>query len=150
MKLTSEQFNKLATKKELKNLVTKNELKKELKNLVTKNELKKELKNLATKNDLKELRQESKSDLKELRQESKSDLQELRQEMNNKFDVAFDMFASKEEAKDAKNEILTAIDGITKQYQEFDVGFAMNQGAHDRFEEKLLKHEKKLELLKKN
>ena len=135
MAITTQQFNKLATKSDLKK-------------------------------DLKELKQESKSDLKKLRQESKkdiagvkSDLNRLEEKMDSKFDAAFQIFATKEdlknletkeEAKAAKNEILTAIDGITKQYQEFDIGFAMNQGAHDRFEKELLRQKKELELLKRN
>ena len=134
MAITTQQFNKLATKSDLKK-------------------------------DLKELRQESKSDLKKLRQESKkdiagvkSDLNRLEEKMDSKFDAAFQIFATKEdlknletkeEAKAAKNEILTAIDGITKQYQEFDIGFAMNQGAHDRFEERIIKTEKRVGAIEK-
>jgi len=73
---------------------------------------------------------------------------------------AFDMFASKNDVKTAVIEseermtekidrILTAVDGITKQYQEFDVGFAMNQGAHNRFEEDIVKTNKRVTVVEK-
>ena len=130
MTITSQQFNKLATKSDLK---------KDLKKLEEKID-----KKFATKDDLKK-------GLKELRQETKSDL--------DKFAArAFDMFASKDDIKELRqematkediNKILTAVDGITKQYQEFNIGFVMNQGAHDRFEEKIIKTEKRVEVIEK-
>ena len=127
MALTSQQFNKLATKKDLKKEVSK---------LATKEELKKEVSKLAT----------------------KKDLEKIEEKMDNKFKAAFDIFATKEDIKNletkeesraAKNEILTAIDNITKQYQEFDIGFTVNQGAHDRFEEKFIKTEKRIRVIEK-
>ncbi len=134
MALTSQQFNK---------------------KLATKEELKKEVSKLETKVDKLEQKMDNKFDT------AKNNLDEFREETNNEFDAAVKMFASKEDLKELRQDIasdvnkkfdkiLTAVDGITKQYQEVDIGFVLNQGAHDRFEEKLLKQKKELELLKKN
>ena len=115
-------LEKFATKKDLEKFVTKEELKKEVSKLATKEEIKKDFEMFS----IRAFEMfATKEDLKELRQDIASDV-------NKKFD-----------------KILTAVDGITKKYQEVDIGFVLNQGAHDRFEEKLLKQKKELELLKK-
>jgi len=111
-------------------------------------------KKLTTKDDLVKLEKKlekklaSKKDLKELRQEVKGDFE--------KFSIrALNTFATKEDLKEFKKDIaedvnkkfdkiLTAVDGITKKYQEFDIGFTMNQGAHNRFEKRIGTIEKKL------
>ena len=108
MTITSQQFNTLATKKDLKNDLKKIEQKMDEK--------------FATKKDF------------------------------EKFAIrAFDIFATKEdlknletkeEAKAAKNEILTAIDGVAKEQQDSRMERAANIGAHDRFEEKIIKVDK--------
>ena len=102
---------------------------------------------------------------------SKKDLTEMEGRMDKKFATkkdldkfavrAFNTFATKEDIKESErritekfdekfDKILTAVDGVTNQYQAFDIGFTMNQGAHDRFEEELLKQKKELELLKRD
>ena len=84
MTITSQQFNK--------KLTTKDDLVKLEKKLEKKLASKKDLEKFAT----------------------KKDLTKLEEKMDQKFDAAFEMFVTKEESMAAKNEILTAIDGITK------------------------------------
>ena len=96
--------------------------------------------------------------LEELRQETKKEFKELRQEIDRKFDAAFDLFATKEDIKELRQEmatkadidrVLNAMDMIIKKHQDFDIELTANQGAHDRFEEKFVKSDKKIEILEK-
>ncbi len=91
---------------------------------------------------------------------------ELRQEMNERFEKvdkrfetvderfqkSFNIFATKEDLKrfatkddlaEVKSEILTAIDGLTKNYRDVKDDQTANLGAHYRFEERLEKMESK-------
>ncbi|MCK5510545.1 hypothetical protein KAI65_03310 [Candidatus Parcubacteria bacterium] len=125
MAITTQQSNKKpATKDDLvkleKKLEKKLASKKDLEKFATKKEIKKDFEKFA-------IRAFDTFSTKE-------DIKELRQEMATKEDI---------------NKILTAVDGITKQYQEFNIGFVMNQGAHDRFEEKIIKTEKRVEVIEK-
>ena len=113
MTITSQQFNKLSTKKDLEKLVTKRDLKKDLEKLATKDELKKIEQKMDKKFDAAFDMFASKEDLKKL--------------------------VSRDEIADVKNEILTAIDGIARRNQDFESELAANQGAHDRFEEEHIK-----------
>ena len=144
MTITSQQFNTLATKKDLEKFVTKKDLKKDLEKMATKKDLKKDLEKLEEKMDEKFA--------------SKKDLSDFQKETNEKFNKAFEVFASKEDLKEIRQEmatkkdidrILSAVDGITKQSPEFDIGFAMNQGAHDRFEKKIIKVDKRVGVIEK-
>ena len=107
---------------------------------------------LATKEDLEKLA--SKEDLKELKKETDKKFDAV----DKKFDVALNVFASKEDLKELKrdmatkkdiNKILTAVDGIAKKHQDFETELAANQGAHDRFEEKFIKTDKRIKVVER-
>ncbi|MEI6596884.1 MAG: hypothetical protein WCL13_01585 [bacterium] len=49
--------------------------------------------------------------------------------------------------KEDVNKILTAVDGIAKKHQDFEVESAANVGAHDRFEEKFTKTNSRVKIL---
>ena len=51
--------------------------------------------------------------------------------------------------KEDVNKILTAVDGIAHKHQKFEVELAANVGAHDRFEKKFTKADKRVEILEK-
>lgn len=70
----------------------------------------------------------------------------------------FNILATKEDIKEAIIEseermtkkidkILTAVDGIAKNFQKFDQELVANQGAHDRFEETFAKTDKRIEVI---
>ncbi|MEA3464087.1 MAG: hypothetical protein U9R14_03370 [Patescibacteria group bacterium] len=63
---------------------------------------------------------------------TKDDLKELKEEMAAKEDI---------------NKILTAVDGIAKQHEDFKAELTANQGAHDRFEEKFIKTDKRIQVV---
>ncbi|MBI2459132.1 MAG: hypothetical protein HYV53_01095 [Parcubacteria group bacterium] len=65
---------------------------------------------------------------------TKEDLKELKQEMATKEDI---------------NKILTAVDGVAKKHQNFEVEMAANVGAHERFEKKFIKTNKRVKVLEK-
>jgi hypothetical protein len=141
--LTPKQFNLLATKEDLKAFATKEDLK--ALEISTKNDLKA----LATKNDLKALEISTKNDLKAL--ENRMD------KMDNKTDkMLINLLSNKDDLKNLEermdkkmDKILTAVDGIAKQLKVSKEENAANQGAHDRMQKNIDKHEvriKKLEL----
>lgn len=123
MELTTQQFNKLAVKKDLEKFATKD-------------------------------------DLKKLRKESKSDIKKLEKKMDKKFDAAFDMFASKNDLKEAIteseeritkkiNKIFTAVDSIAIKCQETEAERAANISAHDRIEADIAKTNKRVAIVEK-
>ena len=65
---------------------------------------------------------------------TKEDLKELKREMATKEDI---------------NKILTAVDGIAKKHQDFETEFVSNIGAHDRFEEKFIKTDKRIKVVER-
>ena len=128
MELTSKQFNKLATKKDLKKLTqeSKSDLKKLEDNMdkkfATKSDLKKELDKFAIRafNTF-----ASKDDLKEVRQD-------IVEEVGKKID-----------------RVLTAVDSIVGTHQEIGAERAANIGAHDRIEEEITKTNKRVTIVEK-
>jgi chromosome segregation ATPase len=83
----------------------------------------------------------------------------LRQEMNGKFEAAFNIFATKDELKDVKSEvvevkedvrkILGIVEGMAAQLVKFEDERVSNQAAHDRMQDSIVNHEtriKKMEL----
>jgi len=132
MTITSQQFNKLATKKDLEKLATKKELKK----------LEQKIDDKASKKDLKELRQESKKDLEKFATKafamfvSKEDLKESERRITEKVDEKFD-------------KILIAVDGVAKEQQDSRMERAANIGAHDRIEEDIVKTNKRVTIIEK-
>ena len=119
MALTPEQFNKLATKEDLEKL--------------------------ASKEDLKELKKET---------DKKFDA------VDKKFDVALNVFASKEDLRELEermdgkidkkiDKVLTAVDGIAKDFKKFDQELAANVGTHDRFEEKFIKTDERIKVVER-
>jgi len=60
----------------------------------------------------------------------KEDLKELEEKIGTKIDNKI-------------NQVLTAVDGIAKKHEDFKIELAANQGAHDRFEERIKGLEKK-------
>ncbi|HOZ55963.1 MAG: hypothetical protein BWY51_00937 [Parcubacteria group bacterium ADurb.Bin316] len=69
----------------------------------------------------------------------------------------FNKLAAKEDLKDLEQKItedmgqkldniMTAVDGLTKNVKDIEHGFVSNQAAHDRFEELLARIEKHLDL----
>ena len=61
---------------------------------------------------------------------TKDDLKELEERLDAKIDKKIDR-------------VLTAVDGIAKKHKDFETELAANQGAHDRFEERIKNLEKK-------
>ncbi len=130
MTITSQQFDKL---------VTKSDLKKDLKKLEEKID-----KKFAAKDDFKK-------GLKELRQETKSDL--------DKFAArAFDMFASKDDIKELEkrvaskediNRLFILMDSIVVKHQEIGTERTANIGAHDRIEADIAKTNKRITVVEK-
>ena len=56
----------------------------------------------------------------------------------------------KDEMMDMKKDvrkILNSVDGIAKQHEDFKTELAANQGAHDRFEEKFIKTDKRIKAM---
>ena len=133
MAITTQQFNKLVTKKDLK----------------------KELEKFTTKKDLEKLGQETKKDLKELGQETKKDLEKFAIRAFNTFSIKEDIkelrqeMASKNDLIEFKNEILTAIDSVAKEQQDSRMERAANIGAHDRIEEEIIKTNKRVTIVEK-
>ncbi len=115
-------------------------------NLATKDDLKKELENVATKDDLK--RFATKDDLK--RFATKDDLGNLEKKFDKMLVRQINLEGKVEGieenmmTKDDKDEILTAIDGITQKHKDFDTEKTSNQGAHDRFQKKIDDHGKRI------
>ena len=141
MTITSQQFNKL---------VTKSDLKKDLK------ESRQE-----TKKDLKELRQESKSDLEKLEQKidkkfaTKDDLKNALEKFAAR---AFNTFVSKEDLKELEkrvsskediNRLFILMDSIVGKHQENEAERAANIGAHDRIEADIVKTNKRVTIVEK-
>lgn len=60
-----------------------------------------------------------------------------------KDDVKEAILASEERITKKIDRILTAVDGIAKQHNDFKTELVANQGAHDRFEERIKGLEKK-------
>jgi len=55
-------------------------------------------------------------------------------------------FVTKEDLREVKNDILSAIDGLAKEVKDMKEEQVFNIAAHDRFEERITRVEKKLNL----
>ena len=99
-------------------------------NLVTNDDLKKELERFATKDDLKRFATKDDFDKMLVRQIN------LEGKVEN---IEENMMT-----KDDKDEILTAIDGITKKHKDFNTEKTANQGAHDRMQKNINKNSKRI------
>ena len=78
--------------------------------------------------------------------------------MDQKFDAAFDMFASKEDLKELEkrvaskkdiNRLFILMDSIVGKHQEIGAERAVNIGAHDRIEEDITKTNKRVTIVEK-
>lgn len=67
---------------------------------------------------------------------TKDDLRDLEERLDEKMDKKID-------------KVLTAIDGIAHKHQKFEIESAANVGAHDSFEKKFTKADKRVEILEK-
>lgn len=65
---------------------------------------------------------------------TKNDLRDLEERLDKKIDKKID-------------KVLTAVDGIAKNFQKFDQELVANQGAHDRFEETFAKTDKRIKIM---
>ena len=76
---------------------------------------------------------------RELKQVLKSEFEDFSQRMFRTFATKDDIkdLATKDDLKQFKNEILEAVDGITKDYKNHKEEHDMNKAAHDRFEERI-------------
>ncbi|KKS33630.1 MAG: hypothetical protein UU95_C0026G0014 [Parcubacteria group bacterium GW2011_GWC2_42_12] len=66
-----------------------------------------------------------------------------------KDDVKEAIIASEERMTKKIDKILTAVDGIAKNFQKFEVESAANVGAHDRFEKRFTETNGRVEVLEK-
>ena len=141
MAITTQQFNKLATKKDLK---------KDLKEL--RQESKKDIAGLKSDLNRLEEKMDSKFDA------AKNNLDEFREETNNKFNAAFEMFASKEDIKELEkrvaskediNRLFILMDSIVVKHQENEAERTANIGAHDRIKEDIAKTNKRVTIVEK-
>ena len=66
-----------------------------------------------------------------------------------KDDVKEAVIASEERMTKKIDKVLTAVDGIAKNFQKFDQELMANVGAHDRFEKKFTKTNERVEVLEK-
>lgn len=75
----------------------------------------------------------------------------LTPEQFNKLAMKDDLkdFATKEELKEMKNEILTTLDGIAKNFKDHQEEHTFNIAAHDRFEERIAKVENTIKIAEK-
>ena len=55
-------------------------------------------------------------------------------------------FYQKDEMDNKFDKVLTAVDGVMKKLDDIEHAFVSNQAAHDRFEERLTRIEKRLDL----
>lgn len=55
-------------------------------------------------------------------------------------------FATKDEAREFKDEVLTAVDGVVKKLDDIEHAFVSNQAAHDRFEKRITRIEEHLKM----
>ena len=55
-------------------------------------------------------------------------------------------FYPKDEMDNKFDKVLTAVDGVMKKLDDIEHAFVSNQAAHDRFEERLTRIEKRLDL----
>lgn len=141
MTFTPEQFDKLATKDDLKNFATKDDLK----NFVTKTEFKEEISKLATKNEFAELKKEV--------SETKENVNLLfeKVEVLSVLVLSHDDKLNKLEEKsdiiiENISHLQTAIDGLVCEHKSQQLEFTSNISAHDRFETRITKIEKHLDL----
>ena len=129
--LSPEQFNKLATKDDLKQFLTK----KDAKNFITKEDAKKlatkdDLKKFATKDDLKKFATKDALKLVDKKVdkiaisllETKNDVEIIKRTMATKKDI---------------NKILTAIDSIVQGFKKHDQELIANQDAHKRMQKEI-------------
>lgn len=130
------------------NMVTKADLKEELRGYPTKADLKEELKAFATKEDLKGY--PTKADLREELKAfaTKDDLNNFRSyvvgNMLTKEDA--EQFATKTDLSEFRDEVMTTLDGFTKQQIRFDHELTAVLGATRRHEDRLDLIEQKIGL----
>lgn len=114
MTLTPEQFNLLATKEDLKNFRTKDEIDGKF------NQIENRFSKLETKLDSLSV--------------SHINTNQRVERIEEKVDALVD----------SMSDVLTSLDGVAKGLNDMKHEFATNLGAHDRFEERITKIEKKL------
>ena len=121
--LSPEQFNKLATKKDLEQFLTKEDAKE----LLTKDDAKK----FATKKDLK--KSATKDALKRVEEKSDKMLVSL---LSTKDDLSV-LSGKFNKLEENVGKILTAVDGLVQDFKKFDDELTTNQDAHNRMQKEI-------------